>query len=64
MMVERWVVSVEVKKASFWLERIMSGEVAKGYLKSLGPEEADCRVGDAMSMEGRDGAMIAYRTPD
>ena len=49
-MVERWVVRVEVKKASFWLARIMSGEVAKGYLNALGPGEAEDDVDEDMGV--------------
>lgn len=49
-MVERWVVRVEVKKASFWLARIMSGEVAKGYLNASGPGEAEDDVDEDMGV--------------
>ena len=49
-MVERWVVRVEVKKASFWLARIMSGEVAKGYLNALGPGDEAGDVEEVMGV--------------
>lgn len=49
-MVERWVVRVEVKKASFWLERIMSGEAAKGYLNALGSGEEAGDVEEGMGV--------------